>query len=306
MFGVDQIGDDAHAVVGLLHAALQHQSATSRRAADFAHRFGRPARASTSAAPRGDPGRRSSRLLMSSARPSRKCSPCGPASPTISNGSTATDDGFARIRRRAVPLDQCARASTARGRRAAPTPSGSDRPGACASSLSTIRSSCSGMAAARDGAPADAAAPGSARSSSCLRRGLERPRAGRHLVQHGAERKQVAAVVHRVAVRRTARAPCSGSCRRRRPRSSRSSDQVVAVLERRKVLRQSEVEQLHEPAGGQEDVARRDVAMHDAVVVGRAERVRHLAGDVDDLVERQGPRASRAFRLRARGAAPSR
>ena len=58
---------------------------------------------------------------------------------------------------------------------------------------------------------------------------------------------------------------------------------------RRKVLRKPEVQELHESASGEEDIARRDVAMNDAVVVRRAQRVGDLARDIDDLAEPQGP-----------------
>ena len=56
------------------------------------------------------------------------------------------------------------------------------------------------------------------------------------------------------------------------------------------MLCQAEVEQLHQSAVGEEDVARRDVAMDDALVVRRGQRVGDLRGDVDDLVERQRAR----------------
>ena len=51
------------------------------------------------------------------------------------------------------------------------------------------------------------------------------------------------------------------------------------------MLGQSEVEKLHEPAGGQKDVPGREVAMHDAIVVRRSKRLRHLGSDIEDLVE---------------------
>ena len=65
--------------------------------------------------------------------------------------------------------------------------------------------------------------------------------------------------------------------------------EVTGHLSAGEVLRQAEVEQLRNPAVGQEDVARRDVAVHHALVVGGAERTRHLAGNRQDLVEGQRP-----------------
>ena len=41
--------------------------------------------------------------------------------------------------------------------------------------------------------------------------------------------------------------------------------------------------------GGQEDVARLDVAVNDAVAVRRVQRVGNLDTDVDDLMDLQGP-----------------
>ena len=52
------------------------------------------------------------------------------------------------------------------------------------------------------------------------------------------------------------------------------------------VLGQAEVEQLYQPAAGEENIGRRDVAVDDALGMSGAQRVGDLARDVDDLVDR--------------------
>ena len=53
-------------------------------------------------------------------------------------------------------------------------------------------------------------------------------------------------------------------------------------------LGQTEIEHLDEPVGADLDVGRFQVAVDDAAVVRRFERLGDLAGDVERLVERQG------------------
>ena len=62
----------------------------------------------------------------------------------------------------------------------------------------------------------------------------------------------------------------------------------------RRQLRQPEVEHLHVPAIGQEDVAGLDVAVDDPVGVRRVQRVGDLDADVDELMDLERPAVAAA------------
>ena len=65
------------------------------------------------------------------------------------------------------------------------------------------------------------------------------------------------------------------------------------------VLGEPEIQQLHQPAGGQEDVARGDVPMDDATVVRRSQCIGDLPTDIDHRVERQRPAQQAGLQARA-------
>ena len=57
------------------------------------------------------------------------------------------------------------------------------------------------------------------------------------------------------------------------------------------MLGETEVEHLHEPAGREHDVAWFEIAVNDAVGVGRGQRVGNLSGAIERDRERKRPRA---------------
>ena len=126
---------------------------------------------------------------------------------------------------------------------------------------------------------------------------VERAGAGRHLIQHRSKRKKIAPVIDRGVPRQLLRrhivnraGDCTDAC------------QLVGGIGVPgtcwKVLRQPEVQKLHEAAGGEEDVAWRNISMNDPLVVRRPQRVGDLDGDRQDLADRQRP--AKQSRLQAR------
>ena len=67
-----------------------------------------------------------------------------------------------------------------------------------------------------------------------------------------------------------------------------------AVPRRRSRLRQTEVEDLHDPVGRDLDIGGLQIAVDDALLVRRVERFGDLPRDGQRLVERMGPRAMRS------------
>ena len=109
----------------------------------------------------------------------------------------------------------------------------------------------------------------------------ERQRAGRHLVEHDAEREQVGARVELPAARLLGRHVRHRAQRRPRHRHSLA---MRGLVRRRRLgpldqLRQAEVEHLGLAARRHEDVRRLDVAVDDALGVRGVERVGDLHGE---------------------------
>ena len=113
---------------------------------------------------------------------------------------------------------------------------------------------------------------------------VERARSGRHLIQHGAKRKEVAPVVDRRTVHQTLRRHVVDG-----PEDDADVGQIVGGLsvpvDRREMLGETEIEQLDQPVVGQEDVAGRDVTVDDALLVGNRQRIGDLATDHQHLIE---------------------
>ena len=130
------------------------------------------------------------------------------------------------------------------------------------------------------------------------RRAGERLPAGRHLVEHDAERKQIGARVELLAARLFrrhvgdgARSSCRGSVEVAR-RHRRPCDIARRRLRLRRQLGEAEVEHLRLAARGDEDVGRLDVAVDDAVARARRRaRRRSAIAEIEQLVERQRPAA---------------
>lgn len=120
---------------------------------------------------------------------------------------------------------------------------------------------------------------------------------GRQLIQHHAERKHIAARIQGFASRLLGRHVGNGAYRR-----SRAGKQIlrqgpghgvvrlVTVWRRlsRFQLGQTEIQDLHLPGWRQENVARLDVAMQNALAVGRVQRICHLHTKVQQLGVRHG------------------
>jgi hypothetical protein len=106
------------------------------------------------------------------------------------------------------------------------------------------------------------------------RRSVERPAAGRHFVQHDAQREEIAAGVERLA-----------ACLFRR-HVGRGADDVTRVRQvpaghRRRFrdlreFRETEIENLRVAASREKEIRRLQIAMDDAAGVRRLERIGHL------------------------------
>ena len=132
----------------------------------------------------------------------------------------------------------------------------------------------------------------------------ERLPSGSHLVEHGAEREEIGAMVHVLAPRLLRRHV------RHRPQRGAGTGQVDVVRGPRRFvwrrsgprrgrhLGQPEVEDLGVAPGRHEDVGRLDVAVHDALHVRGIEGVRQLRPEVEDALGAQGaPADARPQRL---------
>ena len=166
----------------------------------------------------------------------------------------------------------------------------------------TTRSRCGGTAPA-------GSAGGSSLRIAVIRSTVESPAkarlAGEHLVEHGAEREDVGAMVGGLAAH-LLRAPCSRRCPApARGPSAAWSRRCVTVAFRSGVLDQpgqAEVEDLGAAVGGDEDVVGLQVAVDDALGVRGGQALRDLHGQVGRLARRERPVAQRrapASRLRA-------
>ena len=117
-------------------------------------------------------------------------------------------------------------------------------------------------------------------------RARERALAAEHLVQNRAEREDIAAVIDGTAANLFRRHIADGAddeprngvdLSRREERVRRSSG------DRLDELREAEVENLHAPIEGDEQILGLEIAVHDAGVVGDGEAVRDLNREVDRL-----------------------
>ena len=118
--------------------------------------------------------------------------------------------------------------------------------------------------------------------------------AGGHLIKNGPHGEQVAARIQIFSASLLGRHVSDGADRRTwRSELQRREGRGIAThgLQCRAAFvnqfRQPEIEDLGLPARSDEDVARLQIAVHDAFVVSNLERVADLDANVDDLVERQ-------------------
>ena len=112
---------------------------------------------------------------------------------------------------------------------------------------------------------------------------VERPPAGRHLVEHDPERVDVGARVNRLATH------LLGRHVRQRPLepADRPRRRLFDVGGGARQLRQAEVQHLHPALGRDDDVGRLEIAVHDAALVRLLERRRHVAAECRDLFLRE-------------------
>ncbi len=124
------------------------------------------------------------------------------------------------------------------------------------------------------------------------RRAGERLRSGRHFVDDRPEREEIAAVIDRVA-EQALRRHVVGRAEDAAGRGEAAARFLIEVDDRR-LFGQAEVEQLHDAALGDEDVGGLHVAMNDALLVRRVERIGDLDGEVDHFDGRSAARRSYA------------
>ena len=125
----------------------------------------------------------------------------------------------------------------------------------------------------------------------------ERPRSREHLVQHGAEREDVRPEVRRLAAHLLGR-HVSGRSEHRAGNRGHRRHGVRQCADGFGQLRQAEVEDLHPPVGGDEDVLGLEIAMHDAALVRGGHAAGRLRGDIErDPVGQRAPQERRAERL---------
>ena len=119
---------------------------------------------------------------------------------------------------------------------------------------------------------------------------LESPPPGHHLVQHAAEREEVATGVNRLAAH-LFRCHVAGRAQDRagvrRGRDVRPG--FIPLVGKPRDPGQAEVEDFHPAVGRQEEVLRLDVAVDDALGVGGGEPFRDRRADGDRLPPRQRP-----------------
>ena len=118
---------------------------------------------------------------------------------------------------------------------------------------------------------------------------LKRALAGEHLVQHGAEREDVGAVIDRLAshlLGRHVAGRAVNSCR-----LAGGVDVSLNVRVRLAELRDAEIEELRAPVVRDEHVGGFDVAVPDVLPVRRVQRAGDLGADLDGPAERQQPRS---------------
>ena len=112
---------------------------------------------------------------------------------------------------------------------------------------------------------------------------IERACACEHLVQDRTERKEIAPIIDDHAFSKLfGRHVVNGSDYGARPCQIVRGVTTHDVGE---VSRETEIQQLHKAAAGQENIRGRDVAVHDAVVVRGSEAIDHLTYDAEGLFE---------------------
>ena len=112
---------------------------------------------------------------------------------------------------------------------------------------------------------------------------VERPPAGRHLVEHDPERVDVRPRVNRFT---THLLGCHVRERSLEP-ALRPRRRLVDVGGGARQLRQAEVQYFHPALGRDDDVGGLEIAVHDAALVRLLERRRHVAAECRDLLLRQ-------------------
>ena len=121
----------------------------------------------------------------------------------------------------------------------------------------------------------------------------EKPIAREHLEQDDAEGPNVRALIHQLPTRLFGRHVGSGTDNHAHPadRVHRQALRVLEPLAGRGFVRhlgQSEIQHLHRAVRPQDDVARLQIAVHDALLVRVFERVGDLPGDLQRLIQGHG------------------
>jgi len=119
---------------------------------------------------------------------------------------------------------------------------------------------------------------------------LERRTPGQHLVEHTAEREDVRAPINRSALRlfrrHVSRRAEDDALLRRGQAQRRRVREIRIYCLRLERLRQPEVQHLHRAIASHLDVGGLQVAMNDAVLVRRFQRVHDLLGNRQDFLNR--------------------